>query len=200
MSLHIRRDSDGVIHQVMEQQQAASCGVASIWMARCIAKRATFSEGEWSLAWRVYHRAVRRMDRLPAVPAPMTLNPDMHGSGIETFGDTMSNAGLLMSEVTTALKADGVSVHHVTLANPHSTVIDANRIGEGWPAIALVGWFNGTTRIAGHFVVAARRTQAGRIVYLDPAGGRLVEGSAGPGYDAPYSSLGRFEQIAYLSA
>lgn len=199
MAVHLRRDSDGVTHQVMAQQQASTCGVASIWMARCIAKRTSFNESEWALAWRTYHRAVAGMDRWPAVPAPMSLDPRAHGPDVDTFGDMASNGGLIASEMTLALKADGVHVVQVTPYDPVATVLDPGRIGEGRPAIIGVGWYDGGDFLGGHAVVAARRTQSGRIVYLDPAGGVLIEGGRGPRYEAPYSSSGRIDQIIYIA-
>ncbi len=194
MALVFRQDSDNVTHSIMQQQQRSSCAVASIWMARCIAKRMSFAEGEWGLAWRLYSHVVRGMVEAPAAPAPMTFNPDMHGSDASSFGNMFSNYGTSMDEVVAMLRRDAVKVDHLT---PYQvgTALQPARITDFKPALVLLGWYNGNLREGGHFIVAARRTRAGRIVYLDPGNASLTEGGPGPGYQ----STGRFEQIAYLA-
>jgi hypothetical protein len=46
MTIHHRTDSDGVEHQIWAQQQANSCGIASLWMVPCLAAGQTISESE----------------------------------------------------------------------------------------------------------------------------------------------------------
>jgi len=195
MSINYRNDSDGVTHQVWAQQQANSCAVASIWMARNQAFQMTFAEDEWALAWRVYGQVVQGMDFVPQAPAPMSLDPRAHQGNQNTFQNMFARFGTFMGQVALAIKNDGLKVNHLTNFSPGRTV-DASRLSDTNPAIVLLGWYNGSNRNGGHFIVASRRTRAGQIVYLDPWEGQLREMGAGP----QYQSTGRFEQILYLSA
>jgi len=195
MSIIYRDDSDGVTHQVWAQQQANSCAVASIWMARNQAFQMTFDEGEWALAWRVYGQVVQGGNFVPQAPAPMTLDPRAHASNQGTFQNMFASAGTFMGQVAQALRNDGVKIKHLTGFSP-GTAVDASKLSDTDPAIVLLGWYNGNTRNGGHFIVASRRAQSGQIVYLDPWQGQLRELGIGP----QYQSTGRFEQILYLSA
>lgn len=195
MTIHFRADSDNVTHQVWAQRQASSCAVASIWMARNQAKQMTDSEGEWALAWRLYNQVVQGMDFVPDPPAPMSFHPGAHQNDRSTFGNMFSIAGTLMRHVSQALRNDHLRVTHTTSFSPGTTVT-ASRLSDTTPAIVLLGWYSGGRRNGGHFIVASRRTRSGRIVYLDPWGGRLRELGIGP----QYQTTGRFEQIIYISA
>lgn len=195
MSINFRDDSDGVTHQVWAQQQANSCAVASIWMARNQAFQMTFAEEEWSLAWRIYGQVVQGMNFVPSPPAPMSLDPRAHQRNQNTFQNMFASFGTFMGQVAQALKNDGLKVTHLTSFSPGSTV-DSSKLSDTTPAIVLLGWYNGSTRNGGHFIVASRQTRSGSIVYLDPWEGHLRELGTGPNY----LSTGRFEQILYLSA
>ena len=194
MSIIYRVDSDGVTHQVWAQQQANSCAVASIWMARNQALQMTAAEDEWALAWRVYGQVVQGMNFVPHPPAPMSLNPRAHQNNQNTFQNMFASFGTFMGQVAQAIRNDGLKVDHLTSFSPGSTV-DTSRLSDTKPAIVLLGWYNGNNRNGGHFIVASRRTQSGQIVYLDPWQGQLRELGMGP----QYQSTGRFEQILYLS-
>lgn len=193
MSIVFANDSDGYTHQVWAQRQANSCAVASIWMARNQAKQMTFSEGEWELAWRIYGQVVQGMVLIPAPPAPMSLDPGSHPANQSTFENMFASAGTFMGQVASALRNEGLTVS-TTSFSPGSTV-DPSRLSDTTPAIVLLGWYSGTTRNGGHFIVASRVTGSGKVVYLDPWGGVLREMGVGPGYQGS----GRFEQMAYIS-
>ena len=195
MSIIYRDDSDKMVHQVWAQQQANSCAVASIWMARNQAFQMTFAEDEWALAWRMYGQVVQGMDFVPQAPAGMTLDPRAHQPNQNTFQNMFASAGTFMGQVAQAIRNDGLKVTHLTGFSP-GTTIAPSRLSDTNPAIVLLGWYNGNTRNGGHFIVASRQTRSGQIVYLDPWEGQLRELGTGP----QYQSTGRFEQILYLSA
>lgn len=98
-----------------------------------------------------------------------------------------------MNQVATALTRDGLKVD-MTAFSP-GTAVDARRLSDTTPAIVLLGWYNGSDRSGGHFIVASRVTRGGRVVYLDPWQGQLKELGSGPAY--PWG--GRFEQVVYIS-
>jgi hypothetical protein len=54
----MRQDSVKHTYQIWAQDQAQSCAVASIWMARSQARQQSFAETEWDLAWRFYQQTV----------------------------------------------------------------------------------------------------------------------------------------------
>lgn len=195
MSIHYKNDSDQVTHQVWAQRQAASCAIASIWMARNQAKQMTINETEWALAWRTYNQIVSNQDLQPEPPAPMSINPGAHQNNQSSFQNTFSRHGTYMNQVAQALQNDGLKITHKTSFSP-GTSITASRLSDTTPAIVLLGWYNGNTRNGGHFIVASRRTKSGQIVYLDPWGGQLRQLGIGP----QYLNTGRFEQIIYISA
>lgn len=194
MAIVMRSDSDNTVHQLWAQDQAATCAVASIWMARNQAKQMTVNQSEWALAWGIYQRVVQGMSLVPS-PAPISLNPSAHQKNQATFGNMFSKEGTFMNQVALALRGDGLKVTHLTEFSP-GTLVQASRLSDTTPAIVLLGWYNGNERIAGHFIVASRVTRAGRIVYLDPWGGKLSEMGGGP----HYQGSGRFERVLYLSS
>lgn len=195
MSIFMLSDSDGMVHQVWAQQQASSCAVASIWMARNQARQMTVNENEWALAWRMYAQVVQGMALAPAPPPPMSLNPDAFAPNQSTFQNMFASAGTYMDQVARALVIDGLRVTFKTSFSP-GMLIDSTRLSDRTPAIVLLGWYAGTTRNGGHFIVASRSTSSGRIVYLDPWQGRLRELGLGPDYPGG----GQFEQVVYISA
>jgi len=195
MTINYRNDSDGVTHQVWAQRQAASCAVASIWMARNQAKQMTFAEAEWALAWRLYHQVVQGALLVPEAPAPMSFAPGAHQNNQSTFGNMFSQHGTFMDQVAKALTNDGLTVTFKTSFAP-GTRVTASRLSDTTPAIVLLGWYSGSTRNGGHFIVASRAATDGKIVYLDPWGGVLRELGTGP----QYQGTGRFEQVVYISA
>jgi len=192
-----KTDSDGVAHQVWIQEQAATCAVASIWMARNQAMQMTYAEGEWSLAWRLYSQVVNNIPLffMKPEPAGMTFDPRAHLSNQNTLGNMFSQAGTFATQVARALQNDGLKTTVTSFAT--GTTILASKITDTTPAIVLLGWYNGpgSSRNGGHFIVASRATKSGKIVYLDPWNGQLSELGLGPNY----GTGGMFEQVIYIS-
>lgn len=195
MTIHYRNDSDRVTHQVWAQNQAASCAVASIWMARNQARQMTMKDSEWALAWSLYHRVVQGLDIVPEPPAPQSLRPESHENNQGTFGNMFSNYGTYMRQVNEALRNDGLTVTHTTSFSP-GTKVSVKRLTDTTPAIVMLGWYVGKERRGGHFIVASRVTGSGTVVYLDPWGGQLRELGSGPNYGV----RGQFEQVTYIRA
>ncbi len=177
MTVSIQSDSMGNTYQLWRQRQANSCGVASIWMARGIARQMSINEGEWELAQRMYVNAVSSAGALAARPAsggPRTLDDtqypfDPQQSSME---NTFASTGVLASQVATMLRHEGFKIRHMRARSVLGDWLTPTR-----PAIILVGWYpNGRQqRQGGHFIVAAAKAPNRRIVYLDPADGRVKE-------------------------
>jgi hypothetical protein len=198
MTVISRSDSDGNIYDVWAQEQANSCAVASIWMARNQAFQMTINEQEWDLAWRMYGQVVQQLKLIPSPPAPVSLDPTKFPADQNSFQDMFASAGTFMNQVTQKLILDGLRVTSTTgWSSPGAAVVDTRKLSETTPAIVLLGWYGGsTTRSGGHFIVASRVTTSGKVVYLNPWEGRLHELGAGP----TFPGGGLFEQIAYISA
>lgn len=196
MSIVMRSDSDNYVHQIWAQEQANSCAVASIWMARNQARQMSVNEEEWALAWRIYGRVIQGipLPLLPSPPAPMSLNPRAFSANQNTFQNMFARFGTFMGQVAQALTNEGLTTS--TTPFVPGTVLQTSNISDTKPAIILLGWYTGTTRNGGHFIVASRCTRSGRVVYLDPWEAQLNELGAGPAYPGG----GRFEQIVYISA
>jgi hypothetical protein len=195
MPIVMRSDSDQYVHQVWAQEQANSCAVASIWMARNQALQMTVNQEEWALAWQMYSQVVQGMALAPQPPAPMSLNPAAFPSNQNTFQNMFASFGTYMDQVARALTNDGLRVTSKTSFLP-GTMIETRKLSDTTPAIVLLGWYSGGTRNGGHFIVASRVTRSGRVVFLDPWQGQLNELGTGPDYPGG----GRFEQAVYISA
>lgn len=189
-----RDDSDGQTHQVWQQNQLNSCGVACVWMARGAARRMSFVEGEWGLAQRVYRSAVgNALAPLGAnADGPMTFDPGQHTNDQNTMANAVARYGFFAAQLATALRGESLKARHVPL-NGNRRSFETNLPGDGKPAIALVYWNGG----GGHFICAVRRSTSGRIVVLDPWDGQLREiGNTGfynPGYNS-----GQIGEIIYV--
>ena len=194
MPINLLSDSDQYVHQVWAQEQANSCAVASIWMARGQARQMSFNQEEWALAWQIYGRVVQGMLLVPSPPAPMTFDPRSHPADQSSFGNMFASFGTYMDQVAQAMTNEGL----VTSKTPFSagTAVVPSRLSETTPAIILLGWYSGATRNGGHFIVASRVTSTGKVVYLDPWQGQLRELGPGPAYPGG----GQFEQVLYVSA
>ena len=70
MTVSLATDSEGNTYQIWAQRQANSCAVASIWMARGIARQMSIDESEWELAHRMYYAAVAGMSVEGGPPPP----------------------------------------------------------------------------------------------------------------------------------
>jgi len=192
----LRTDSDHYAHEVWAQEQANSCAVASIWMARNQARQMTINEEEWALAWKIYGQVVQGMALVPAPPPPMSLNPSAFRNNQKTFQNMFANFGSYMDQVATALVNDGLRVTSKTAWTAGSAVVDPGKLSDTTPAIVLLGWYDAKNkRNGGHFIVASRVVSSGKVVFLDPWQGQLRELGVGPAYPGG----GRFEQLVYIS-
>jgi hypothetical protein len=197
--INIERDSHGRTYQIWKQDQASSCGVASIWMARGIARQTSFAEEEWDLAQRVYSGAVASALGAVQRPSsgPMTLNPaafSPENPNQSSMGHTFTNFGLFMGQVATALRNEGLRAESTSLrGNPPR--IDDHKISLTTPAIVLVSW-DGT---GGHFVAVGRCTRH-QVSFLDPWDGRVNEQPNNGEYTARYGDHGTIVAIVYVSA
>lgn len=184
MTAHLRTDSDGNMFQVWAQRQEGSCGIAAIWMAESLARQRTPEEGEWPLAKRAYQHAVRGVPWKATNPmmgpdGPQTFLASAHDDNNDTMGNTYSRFGMSIDQVSTVLSAQGLTTATLS-ATKWPMLLSTNVLKETTPAVVKVGWWvqdakGKWSRPGGHFVVAARRASNGRIVYLDPWGGRLFE-------------------------
>ena len=193
----IERDSHGRTYQIWQQNQANSCGVACVWMARGIARQMSFAEDEWDLAQRMYRSAVNNALAPMGVSTagPMTLNPASFPNSQQSMASTIANFGFFARQLATAIRAEGLRAEHVGLnATRTARTIVANKIALNKPAIALVYWNNG----GGHFVVVGRCTNSA-VSYLDPWVGRVNEQRNDGEYLASYNR-GRVGEIIYISA
>ena len=76
--INIETDSHGRTYQIWKQDQMNSCGVASVWMARGIARRMSYAEEEWGLAQRLYRNAINNALAPLGVPAAGPMSPVRH--------------------------------------------------------------------------------------------------------------------------
>lgn len=194
--INIERDSHGRTYQIWKQDQMNSCGVASAWMARGIARQTSYAEGEWDLAQRLYRSAVQNaFARLGVSPAgPMTLDPRALPRDQSSMASTVANFGFYAGQLATALDAEGLRVEHVG-NNGRARRIDAHKIAINRPAIVLVYWNRG----GGHFVVVGRCTDRA-VSFLDPWDGHVNEQFNNGSYNAPYNNQGAIGEVLYLSA
>ena len=175
MTISLQDDSDGNTYQLWGQRQANSCAVASIWMARGIARQMTFDESEWELAHRTYNAAVAGMDLENAggTSAPQSLNPASYPAGQTSMENTFASTGINLGQVTAMLRHEGF-----TAGETADTTINAAKVGLTKPALVAVIWRKDSTNVArgGHCIVAARINSNQQVVYLDPGnGGQLRE-------------------------
>jgi hypothetical protein len=194
--INIERDSHGRTYQIWKQDQMNSCGVASAWMARGIARQMSYAEGEWELAQRLYRSAVQNAFARLGVSAdgPMTLDPRAFPRDQSSMASTVANFGFFASQLATALGAEGLDVDHIG-NNGQPRRIRAHRIAINKPAIVLVYWNGG----GGHFVVVGRCTDRAAS-FLDPWDGHVNEQYNNGSYNAPYNNQGLIGEVIYLSA
>lgn len=208
--ISLERDTHGRTYQIWKQQQANSCGVAAVWMARGIARQASFAEEEWNLAIRMYQGAVA--SALGAVPSgsatapasgtlgvdpsgPMTFNPDAYESNQNTMANTFASFGLFSGQVAASLRNERLTVDHTNLTGTPPRIAD-NKIAYNKPAIVLVGWDGNN---GGHFVVVGRCTH-NEVSFLDPWNGHVNQQRNDGRYRAPYGGAGSILDIIYISA
>lgn len=194
--ISIETDSHGRTYQIWKQNQMNSCGVASTWMARGIARQMSFMEEEWELAQRVYRSAVNDALAPLGVPSggPMSLNPAAFPNNQSSMASTVANFGFYASQLARAIRAEGFTVEHVGWTGRSHRIVP-NKIAINKPAIALVAWNNG----GGHFVVVGRCT-SGAVSFLDPWDGHVNEEQNNGLYRARYGGNGFIGEVLYISA
>jgi hypothetical protein len=194
--INIETDSHGRTYEIWKQDQMNSCGVASAWMARGIARQASFMEEEWDLAQRVYRAAVNNALAPLGVPSggPMCLDPGAFPQDQSSMASTIANFGFYAAQLATAMRAEGLTAEHVS-NNGHSRRITPDKISISKPAIALVYWNGG----GGHFIVAGRCTHSA-VSFLDPWDGHINEEPNDGRYRARYGGRGLIGEIIYLHA
>ena len=194
--IRLERDTHGRTYQIWQQQQANSCGVASVWMARGIARQASFAEEEWDLAIRMYQGAVA--SALGPISAsrsgPVSFDPRAYPRNQDTMANTFASFGLYSRQVAAGLRQEGLRVELTALSgNPPR--ISQDKIAYNKPAIVLVLWTGG----GGHFVVVGRCTHT-EVSFLDPWNGRVNQQRNDGNYRAQYGGEGRIAEIIYISA
>lgn len=194
--INIERDSHGRTYQIWKQDQMNSCGVASAWMARGIARQMSYAEEEWDLAQRLYRNAVNNALAPLGVSAagPVSLDPRAFPTDQSSMASTIANFGFYAGQLAGALRAENLHVEHVG-STGHAHRIHAHKIAINKPAIVLVYWNRG----GGHFVVVGRCTQQS-VSFLDPWDGRVNEQSNNGRYSSRYNSQGIIGEVLYLSA
>ena len=172
----IERGVGGRTYQIWKQQQATSCGVASAWMARGIARQASFAEEEWDLAKRIYLGAVNTaVNAASTIPGgPMTINPAAFRNVPQdqlqsSFQSNFSRAGLTCRQLVRALQSEGLQAELYSNNDNPCSIIDS-KIAYNKPAISFVSWARG----GAHFVVVGRCTQR-HVTFLDPWTGHVNE-------------------------
>ena len=193
--ISIERDSSGRTYQIWKQAQQNSCGVASTWMARGIARQMSIGEDEWDLAIRMYRAAIGgALGAVGVSGGPQSLNPDAFANDQSSMASTYANVGMYSSQLAAALRSEGLSVDH-NGGDGTGQKIAHNKIAINKPAIAFIYW----TGTGGHFIVVGRATQ-GLVSYLDPWDGRVNEQANNGKYHARYGDRGIVGEVLYISA
>ena len=195
--INIETDSHGRTYQIWKQDQMNSCGVASAWMARGIARQMSFAEEEWGMAQRLYRNAVGNALAplgVPATSGPMCLDPNAFAADQSSMASTLANFGFYGTQLATAMRAEGLRAEHVS-NHGNSLSIVPHKIAIDKPAIALVYW----NPSGGHFIVAGRCT-SGAVSFLDPWDGHLNEQPNNGRYRARYGGQGIIGEVIYLHA
>lgn len=197
--INIETDSHGRTYQIWKQDQMNSCGIASAWMARGIARRMSFAEEEWDLAQRMYRTAVGNALAPLGVPSgsgPMSLDPRAFPQDQSSMASTLARFGFFATQLANALTAEGLRVEHLGLrADGNARTIQPHKIAIDRPAIVLVYWNGG----GGHFVVVGRCTSRA-ISFLDPWDGHVNEQGNDGVYNPNYSNIGLIGEVIYISA
>lgn len=179
--ISIETGAGGRVYQIWKQQQASTCGVASCWMARGIARQMSFAEDEWPLAVRIFLGAVNSsLAAARTVPGgPMTVDPRAYPNATENqitsdFSTLISVGGLTDGEVASALRNEGLRAEMRTNNGQRCRVIQ-DQIAINKPAISHVVWDTiGNAPGGGHYVVVGRCTRD-HVTFLDPWTGHVAE-------------------------
>jgi hypothetical protein len=194
--IRLERDTHGRTYQIWQQQQENSCGVACVWMARGIARQASFAEEEWDLAIRMYQGAVAgALGSIGASPTgPVTFDSRAYPANQNSMANTVASFGLYGAQVATSLRNEGLRVEHTKLSGNPPQIVHS-KIAYNKPAIVLVLWNGG----GGHFLVVGRCTPH-EVSFLDPWNGRVNQQRNDGKYTAQYGGQGQIVEIIYISA
>jgi hypothetical protein len=194
--INIETDSHGRTYEIWKQDQMNSCGVASAWMARGIARQMSFMEEEWDMAQRLYRAAINNALAPLGVSAagPMSLDPRAFPSDQSSMASTIANFGFYAGQLATAMRAEGLHAEHVSNNNNPLRIVP-DKIAINKPAIALVYW----NPSGGHFIVVGRCTHSA-VSFLDPWNGRVNEEPNDGRYRAQYGGRGIVGEVIYLHA
>lgn len=203
--ISIETGAGGRVYQIWKQQQASSCGVASCWMARGIARQMSFSEDEWPLAVRIFLGAVNSsLAAAATVPGgPMTVDPRAYPNATESqitsdFNTLISVGGLTDGELASALRNEGLRAEMRSNNGQRCRVIH-DKIAINKPAISHIVWDSvGNAPGGGHYVVVGRCTRS-HVTFLDPWTGHVVE-NANNGRFQGGSGTGTIVANIYVSA
>ncbi|MEM1141386.1 MAG: papain-like cysteine protease family protein [Pseudomonadota bacterium] len=190
MSYHLRTDSDGNVHGVVQQNQANNCVIASLMMIRNQVRQMSYAENQWNTMHRKYREVVDTF--APPTPVgPMTWNPASHANNQRTTANMFSNVGTYIPQVTSMLRTEGLKAR---LARGNARLNPA-ALGLRTPAMVAVSWRSG----GGHAIVAAGVNNKGQIVFLDPASGTIVEmANNGSFANSAYGGRGRIFAAWYV--
>lgn len=198
--INLQTGAGGRVYQIWQQQQNCSCGVASAWMARGIARQMSFAEEEWDLAVRMYLGAVNTaVGAASSIPeGPMSFDPRAFASvprnQIQSnFGSNFSRGGLSCNQLAAALRNEGLQAEIYSNGGNPCSVIDT-KIAYNKPAISFVRWAGG----GAHFVVVGRCVPR-QVTFLDPWTGRINEEPNDGRYRASYNR-GVITENIYISA
>jgi Peptidase C39 family len=193
--INIETGVGGRVYQIWKQQQAASCGVASAWMARGQARQMSFAEVEWDLAQRIYRSAVAGAlgASQPSSSGPMSFDPAAFPHDQSSFGSTFSRFGLFTNQMAQALRGERLSTQVYSGGGAAIRIIDS-KIAYNKPGIAFVKW-NGN---GAHFVVIGRCTKH-HVTFLDPWSGHIREQTNNGLYSSSYGNNGFIQEVIYIS-
>lgn len=172
-------DSDGTVFEVCKQSQSNTCGPASIFMYECLVRQASMKGGE--------DRIIRISNYFDGNAAS-----DAAGTDSENALSTLRHIGARVREID--------EPGEDFLGLPKFTRIKPGRIAYDRPALVLVGWYDKyihLKRSGGHYVVAARFTNGGKVAFLDPFIGNVVECVNDAKYSPRYGGYGRIEMVVY---
>lgn len=194
--INIETDQFGRTYQIWQQYQMSSCAIASCWMARGIVKQQSFAEEEWEMAVRIFAASVANGVRSWGVDpnGPVCIDPTGQPSDQSSMASTLSNFGLLGTQIAGVMRGEGFQVVHRP-DNGSVRTVNGNRIAYNKPAILGVRWTGG----GGHAVVVGRCTAA-HVTILDPWDGHHIVVSNNGHYRPRYGGHGVIREVVYISA
>lgn len=172
-------DSDGTAYEVCKQSKDNTCGPASMFMYECMVRQTSMKGGE---------------DRIIKISNYFDGNAasDAAGTDSENVLQTLQHIGARVREID--------EPGEDFLGLPKFTRIKPGRIAVDRPALVLLGWYDKylhVKRKGGHYVVAARFTSGGKVAFLDPGLGQVVECVNNARYNPRNGGNGCIEMVVY---